>query len=735
MSDEQPAKDRTLQPSLWKALWAAFILLSVAVGWYAWWTLDNFSHIPAERALERQSALMIEVAAFRELERAYRENDEQKISRALVVLGASRSELSEDEADSDIRIARETVQSVMDSLKARTGTPDPGLGSRVELAITILESAALASNEKARVGVSHRNAWVETFRLSALALFTLLALGVVSMGVVLRHRLDDMRRLEVALTALRKGEEELHENRRELTEKTRMLQTTLDNIDQGFAVWDSGFRLVAFNAKCLDFWYHPAGVQPGMTMLHLLRHLAATGAFGDSAPSDDLAERNFDRVIAAGPESEEEFTLADGRIVYVKRYPMPDGGHASVYSDVTDERLGALALEQAKRRAERANQAKSDFLSAMSHELRTPLNGVLGFGQLLRDDPSHPLADRQVEAVDQILSAGRLLLDLINDVLDLAKIEAGRISMDIMPVDVNDLLADTVPLIETQARARDLTLDFPDFSKPGLVVAADHKRLRQVVLNLLSNAVKYNRDKGAVTLTVELGPVGTCRLSVADTGAGISEDKLDGLFEPFNRLGAENSEIEGTGIGLTICRELVESMGGELGVTTRPGDGSTFWVELPLADAVRHRTGSGPVITNALAVGPIDGRRTVLYVEDNPANRRMMEILLGDLNEVSLQMAETGEEGLLMVEESLPDLILLDINLPGMDGYEVLSKLRENQKTASIPVIAVTALAMDDEVQRGLEAGFDAYLSKPLDLPKTIDTIRGLLMNGSGLSS
>lgn len=558
-----------------------FAAAAAATGWYAWRTLSEYVAIPAEEALARQSALISEITTLHEVERAYTAKDSAALQAA--INGAVRT-LSEDpNGSSDLNAARANVRELL----ARLGqSADENIGVRLFHAARTLEQATLAANEHTRVQVAKRNVRVQSFWRSLEIMFGLLILGGVGLGAALLYRVRDADRLQEALTAARESESALGESRRQMAEQTRMLQTTLDNINQGFAVWDSAYRLVIFNAKCLDLWYHPLRVEAGMPMIDLLRHLAESGAFGESAPPEELASRSFDRVIAAGPDSDEEFTLIDGRVIYVRRHPMPDGGHASVYSDVTEERRQSGALQRAKLRAEEANQAKSEFLSAMSHELRTPLNAVLGFGQVLRDSESDPLTAGQREAVDHILTAGKHLLGLINEVLDLAKVEAGRMVFQRVPVDVHSLLTDALPMVKGRADERGIRVETPDIAAPGPVVVADPKRLYQVILNLLTNAVKYNRENGAVSVTVEPREGKYLRLAISDTGPGVPEDRIDALFRPFDRLGAEHTDIEGSGIGLTICRELMEGMEGEIGVTSRPGDGATFWIDIPSLDTV-----------------------------------------------------------------------------------------------------------------------------------------------------
>lgn len=379
--------------------------------------------------------------------------------------------------------------------------------------------------------------------------------------------------------------------------------------------------------------------------------------------------------------------------------------------------------EHARREAERANAAKSEFLSRMSHELRTPLNAIIGFGQLLQM-PDEPLSEQQADNVDEILKAGRHLLEQVNEVLDLARIESGRIELSVEPVELKPLFDECATLLAPQAATSHIII--ASALEPTDVVRGDHTRVRQVLLNLLSNAIKYNRPGGKVSVSAR--PQGDfLRVEVEDTGYGIAEEKQDRLFRPFERLESAYSNVEGTGIGLALTKRLVEAMQGEIGVQSTPGQGSTFWFTLPRTNPSRN--GAAPPMSRgaaaSIAPAPKDTRQQLLYVEDNPANLKLVEKLLQRRPEIVLTHAISAESGLSCAFDSPPDLILLDINLPGMDGFSALQQLRGNASTASVPVIALTANAMVRDVRRGEAAGFAAYLTKPLDIElfyATLDT-------------
>jgi len=362
-----------------------------------------------------------------------------------------------------------------------------------------------------------------------------------------------------------------------------------------------------------------------------------------------------------------------------------------------------LELVHARDEAESANRAKSEFLSRMSHELRTPMHAILGFGQLLQGDAALALAESSRTHLREILRAGQRLLGLINELLDLERIEAGQLALAPDAVELAPLLQEC--LLASDAVAKQHRVQLPDpqtLSLPGRVMA-DRERLKQVLLNLLSNAIKHNRRGGQVGLQVE-GDGDALRITVSDTGPGLDEAQRSRLFHAFERLGADRGAVDGAGIGLALSKRLVELMGGQIGLDSEPGVGSRFWVRLACVDAAPAAQDTTPVHSG-----------TVLYVEDNPVNVLLMEAMLGQQTRLRLISADLPEAGLQLAREQRPDLVLLDIQLPGMDGYEVLRRLRADDGTRGIPVIAVSANAMPADIERGLAAGFDDYLTKPID--------------------
>ncbi|GAA0413690.1 ATP-binding protein [Massilia aurea] len=406
-----------------------------------------------------------------------------------------------------------------------------------------------------------------------------------------------------------------------------------------------------------------------------------------------------------------------------------------------DERTLQLALANAElananEEARSANQAKSAFLSSMSHELRTPLNAILGFAQILTSNTLPSTLEQKKEFANHILKSGRHLLTLINEILDLAKVESGTITLSMEPVALADILLECRTMIEPIAATRKVRVLFPEVD--GAVVMADRTRLKQVMLNLLSNAVKYNRDEGAVVLTCDQCTPTRMRLSVQDTGNGLSPEQVASLFQPFNRLGQESGAQEGTGIGLVVTKRLVELMGGEIGVTSSPGVGSVFWIELgstaPRTSSLAERAAPGGGTTSA-ASGAEFVPRLLLYVEDNPANLRLVEEIVAFRRDLRLLSAHDGHLGLQLARAHCPDIILMDLNLPGMSGFEVLRQLGADPETADIPVIALTANAMPRDIERGVAAGFHRYLTKPIDIEKFTEAINSTLAEGPDLAA
>jgi signal transduction histidine kinase/CheY-like chemotaxis protein len=397
-------------------------------------------------------------------------------------------------------------------------------------------------------------------------------------------------------------------------------------------------------------------------------------------------------------------------------------GYLLIGSDNSVRKQVEVELNKAMVLADKANLAKSDFLSNMSHELRTPLSAILGFAQLIESGSPSPTVS-QKRSVDQILKAGWYLLELINEILDLALIESGKLSLSLEPVSLADVLHECHAMIEPQAQKHRIRVDFVPLDFPYFV-KADRTRMKQVLINLLSNAIKYNKSGGNVVVNYSASAPGRVRICIEDTGAGLSAHQLTQLFQPFNRLGQEATAEEGTGIGLVMCKRLVELMGGAIGVESSAGKGSVFWIELNQSAAPHLAAGAAvPVLAAQAQLAPDTHLHTLLYVEDNPANLMLVEDLIARRPAIRLLSATDGIRGVEMARASMPDVILMDINLPGISGIQALRILLEDPLTARIPVVALSANAMPRDIAKGLEAGFFRYLTKPIKVGEFMDTL------------
>ncbi len=451
--------------------------------------------------------------------------------------------------------------------------------------------------------------------------------------------------------------------------------------------------------------------------------------FGSYFTDAQRAEEGIRVVLEAKKLTNYELTASarNGKLTVVScnatTFYDRDGKLQGVFAaarDITERKQVENELQLAITSAEKANRAKSEFLSSMSHELRTPLGAILGFAQLIESGVPAPTA-LQKRSIGQILKGGWYLLDLINEILDLALVESGRLSLSLEPISLADVMLECQAMIESQAEQRSITVAYPRFDTP-LYVMADHTRIKQILINLLSNALKYNKPNGFVTISCHAVGLERLRISVEDTGEGLSAEQISHLFQPFNRLGQEQKTEEGTGIGLVMTKSLIDLMKGAIGVESTPGQGSIFWIELNLA--------STPQLDPVLAMPPkpetrlaAAGMRTMLYIEDNPANLMLVEDLVQRRPDIRLISARDGPAGIKMALEEQPDMILLDINLPGINGLRVLEILSHDLSTASIPVVALSANAMPHDIEKGLQAGFLRYLTKPINIVEFMDTL------------
>ena len=511
-------------------------------------------------------------------------------------------------------------------------------------------------------------------------------------------------------------------------QQTKILRSVLDSMGEGVLVTDESGKMLLLNPAAerlvglggsdgpREDWSEYYGIyRPGTNELYPADQLPLTRAIrGEIADGIELFIKNH--------------VMPDGISVSVSARPLKDDhgdirGSVAVVRDVTQSKSAETMLRQAKEEAERANRAKSEFLSRMSHELRTPLNSILGFAQLLE---MAGLGPQHQSNIRQILKGGYHLLELINEVLDLARIEAGRLSLSPEPVQVEDAVKEVLDLMRPIASSRNVALSADLAVHGDRYIQADRQRLKQVLLNLLSNAIKFNKNYGLVALTCQETRTGRLRIEIADTGAGISEAGLKKIFTPFERLGADKNAVGGTGLGLALSKRMIEAMEGTIGVESTVDIGSRFFIELPLAER--------PVLRNDVEK-PHSGtlqqessvRGTVLYIEDNLANVKLMEQILAPYPRVQLIEAMQGALGLNLAMTQCPDWILLDLHLPDLSGEQVLGKLREEPCTKNIPVTVLSADATPNQIHRLQAAGAREYLTKPLDVKQVIALLEATL--------
>jgi PAS domain S-box-containing protein len=521
------------------------------------------------------------------------------------------------------------------------------------------------------------------------------------------------------------------------------LAVTLHSIGDGVIATDAAGRVTLLNpvAEQLTGWTQAAAAQrPVDEVFHIISQETRQ-------PAVIPVQETLAHGTIQGLANHTVLVAQDGRECAIADSCAPirsrDGlvvGAVLVFRDVTEEYAVQQAvrdseralkksngeLEDARRTADQANLAKSEFLSNMSHELRSPLNAILGFAQLMETDAQPPTA-RQSAQISQILQAGWHLLNLINEVLDLAVIESGKVSLSREAVSLTDVLSECRSMMEPQAKKRGIRMVFPRFANP-IFVRADMTRLKQIVINLLSNAIKYNREQGSVVVDCTVSAPDRIRISVKDSGTGLTAAKVAQLFQPFNRLGQEAGGVVGTGIGLVVTKRLAELMEGSVGVESKPGEGSTFWCELTAAAAPKIKVLSGEIAVPVRPQRPAGAQqRSVLYIEDNPANMELVKQLIERCPDLQMLTAINGTLGVELARAHQPTVILMDINLPGISGVEALRLLREDPATAHIPVVALSANAMARDIAHGLEAGFFCYLTKPIKVEEFMDTLNTAL--------
>jgi len=416
--------------------------------------------------------------------------------------------------------------------------------------------------------------------------------------------------------------------------------------------------------------------------------------------------------------------------LYVNGIPLFDEetnfiGYRGASTDITALRNTVSALKKARDKAEQSSNAKSEFLSRMSHELRTPMNAILGFSQLMKNDKSGTLTEKHHKFVNNIMSSGKHLLELINQVLELAKIESGTLELSIEDVDISHAFEECWDLMSPMAEKHQITLEFIQ-PKEKLFIHCDYTRLKQVLFNLCSNGIKYNNPQGLVNIQAKRLDDKLIRITIKDNGIGISKKQRSDIFVPFKRLGIERENISGTGIGMSISKSLVEGMAGNISFISTLGIGSEFYIDLPASQekSIPSKIKRPPAPVKIEKKQPLKSRHLILYVEDNPFNMALMEDIIDSAGNLKLLMAKSAETGIEIAKKQTPDLILMDINLPDLNGYEALKILRGDSKTKKIPVIAISANATRRDINKGLAAGFDSYITKPFDINQLIREIR-----------
>lgn len=545
--------------------------------------------------------------------------------------------------------------------------------------------------------------------LIILAFFLLLGLSLKPRHAKQLSQLVQKKTAELEAELQRREALELRTKR-----ESDRLQTLLDNTLESVITIDAAGNIQHFNHASIQLY----GYQPEEIIGHNITQLMPA-KYRPMHEQGMARFLNTEQSKIIGQAVQVEALHKSGQIIPIEltlsafhwedRYFF-----TGIARDISLRKAEHQALIAAKEEAEKANQAKSEFLSSMSHELRTPLNAILGFTQLLKSDASAPLSDEQKSNISIIQQSGEHLLTLINEVLELSKIEAGNIQVSLEPVDISQVIINCLPLLQSQADDNEIRVDIAPL--PADWVMADVTRLKQVLINLLSNAIKYNRPNGMVSISSEvIYGLQRLRVTIADSGIGIPFNRQSKLFTAFDRLGQENSDIEGSGVGLVVTEKLMRAMNGFIGFDSRDGEGSRFWIELPLAgcltDLAARNQDAKDCLRQQLTGGSI---RKVLYIEDNPANIKLMQAYFRQQPQFELHSCKMAETGLKVIQSLQPELILMDINLPGINGLEATRQIRQLPNMQNIPIMAITAAAMPYDQQRA-SGLFNAYLTKPLD--------------------
>lgn len=543
--------------------------------------------------------------------------------------------------------------------------------------------------------------------------------------------------IEVSLSPVRMAEGVLVSAAiRDITERKRIesaaklsaerLAGAVESMQDAFALFDADDRLSLCNSvyrrllgDALD------GPVVGRPYAELLEAWMVDLDFADDAARKLFREERLARRGDAATSF--DVRTLDGRSLRVIDRRTAAGVVVKTVWDLTDDVRREQELAAARTAAEAGSAAKSEFLSSMSHELRTPLNAILGFAQLLQRDKKEPLSQRHKQRLEQILQGGEHLLRLIDDILDLSRIEAGGVSISTEPVSVAEVLEDVKRTLGPMAAIEGIQVEVEAVPRDLPRVSADRTRFVQILTNYGSNAIKYNRPNGSVTFSASTLDSERVRVTVTDTGMGIALDKRDSLFRPFQRAGQEMGSIEGTGIGLVITKRLAELMRGGVGFRSVEGKGSEFWVDIPADRSPTQPREAPPERPELPTRRGGQRRRLVLYVEDNPANVAFMTDLVTSLEDIELVATPTAEMGIEVARRRLPDVIIMDINLPGMSGLDALRVLRGFAETKDIPVIALTAAASERDKQKGLVAGFSHYLTKPVQVDEIVAGLEALL--------